>query len=66
MALVVKSGMSFSGNWYGPKLFEQVESLGGRLELHAVFPDQTIRLDLADPDKQVGRIEEDSVGVAVR
>ncbi len=29
MALVVNSGISFSGNWYGPKLFAQVEIVTG-------------------------------------
>ncbi len=54
------------GDLYVSTIGKYVEALGGTLELHAVFPDQTIRLDFAAPDKQVGRIEEDPVRVAVR
>lgn len=31
-----------------------VEALGGRLELHAVFPDQTVRLQVRTPEQGAG------------
>ncbi len=42
-----------------------VEALGGKLELCAIFPDQTIRLGPVDPNTQEERIDESPAKTAV-
>lgn len=47
------------GDLFVSSVDRYVEALGGKLELHAVFPDQTIRLELAPPEKPAKRTEDD-------
>ncbi len=56
--------MEHKRHMYTSTIGSYVEALGGKLELCAIFPDQTIRLGPVDPNTQEECVEEGPVKTA--